>query len=601
MQYGSAFFGLAVVVSGAALAGLACARNRSGFGDESKPPPLVSEDAGDVVGLPECRESLLCSRDLKRVLLRHCDGTEEVVRECGPDLGCGDGACVDPCKSAELSKGSLGCSFATLPPDAVTGYDRLPGACFAAMIANVWERPVTLQAMLGDEPIDIGPSTYYAESAGADVNYSPVGGPIAPGKVAIVFLAHSDGSLDCPKGVVPALQEDPIAHGTTRTRAFRLTTDAPVSAYSIWPYGGARSYVPTATLLLPISSWDRNYIAVSTWSQPGSGLPAPVDWPFIQIVAAEDNTEVRMRPNVTVVGGSGVPGITAGQTQTWMLGRGEVLQIKQAQDTSGSPIETSKPVGLFGGSDCTHIPTNTLACDTTQQQIPPVSQWGTAYALAPYRSRNDWGAGTTTAREVVPWRFVGAANGTKLTYDPAPPAGAPETLEAGQVVTFMSSELATVRSQDAEHPFYAAMFMTGAWSFPRQIGDPDFVNIVPSEQFLDRYVFFTDYTYANTTLALVRRKTMADFHPVIVECAGEITDWTPIGNDGEYEFTWVYLTKDGAPQRFAGGTCGNGRHEAHSDGPFSVHVWGMDRAASYGYAGGQGSRPLSNVKGPPVS
>ncbi len=37
------------------------------------------------------------------------------------------------------------------------------------------------------------------------------------------------------------------------------------------------------------------------------------------------------------------------------------------------------------------------------------------------------------------------------------------------------------------------------------LGDPDFVNVVPSEQFLDRYVFFTDYTFPDTSLVVVRR------------------------------------------------------------------------------------------------
>ena len=211
----------------------------------------------------------------------------------------------------------------------------------------------------------------------------------------------------------------------------------------------------------------------------------------------------------------------------------------------------------------------------------------------------------TTARETVPWRFVGAANGTQLVYEPARPGGAPETLDAGQVVTFTTSDIVTVRSQDERHPFYAGMFMTGGEAIARQTGgpaqgDPDFVNAVPLQQFFDRYIFFVDHTYPESTLTLVRRKTATGFLPVTLECGGEITDWRPLGSSGEYEFTWVYLTKQSLPQKLAGGTCGYGRHEAKSDGPFSVHVWGWGVYASYGYAGGMGSRPLSDVKGSPV-
>jgi len=591
--------GLALLVSAGTLAGMACASDRRAFDDVPPPSPLVSEDAQSE---PSCEDTVRCSRDLKRVLRHGCDGTEEVVAECGPDRGCGEGACIDACKSAELSKGSIGCSFATLPPDGTIG-NRAPasGSCFAALIANVWDRPAKLDAMLGADPIDIGSSTYYVNNDGSNVSYPRAGGAIAPGKVAVVFLANSPpADVPCPDAVVPALREDPISHGTSRTRAFRLTSDVPVSAYSIWPYGGAGSFYPTATLLLPVSAWDNNYVTVSAWTRGtahgGAGQP------FIQIVASEENTEVRMRPSVNIIGGSGVPGVIQGQTQTWVLGRGEVLQIKQPQDPSGSQIETSKPVGLFGGSDCANIPFNECCCDTTQQQIPAVTQWGSAYALVPYRPRTDFGEGTTSARELVPWRFVGAADGTTLTYDPARPLGAPEALEAGQVVTFMSRELVAVRSQDAEHAFHASMFMTGPGPTPpRTLGDPEFVNVVPSEQFLDRYIFFVDHTYPETTLTLVRRKTGTGFRPVFLECAGEVTDFKPLGVGGEYEFAWVYLTKSGVPKRFDGGTCGYGRHEAHSDGPFSVHVWGTGTHASYGYAGGQGSRPLNSIKGPPVN
>ncbi len=597
MQSASAFYGIAIFVSGAALAGIACGSVRTEFHEQMKPPPLTTEDSGTV---SECKPTVSCSRDLKQVLHHNCDGTEEVTT-CGPDQGCGDGKCIDACTSAALSKGSIGCSFATLPAD---DSGSVQGSCFAAMIANVWDRPVTLQAAYGADPLDIGRSTYYAEMNGTSIEYTPVNGAIAPGKVAIVFLAQGEGpsgsSLDftkCPTAVVPALGKDPIGHKTTRTRAFRITTDTPVTAYSIFPYGGASSHTPTAMVLLPVSSWDKNYIAVSTWN-PYPGAPT------IQIVAAEDDTEVRMRPRVDIIGGGGIEGIGEGQTQTWKLSRGEVLQITQRADTSGSPIEANKPIALFGGSECTNI--GTTACDVTQQQIPPVSQWGHDYALVPWRPRIAAGVGMTTARESVPWRFVGAANGTQLVYEPARPGGAPETLDAGQVVTFTTTEIVTVRSQDENHPFYAGMFMTGGQAIAAQtnngpaFGDPDFVNAIPSEQFLDRYIFFVDHTYPESTLTFVRRKTADGFQPVTLECAGEISDWKPLGSSGEYEFTWVTLTKLGLTQKFAGGSCGYGRHEARSNGPFSVHVWGWGSYASYGYPGGMGSRPLSDVKGPPI-
>ena len=70
----------------------------------------------------------------------------------------------------------------------------------------------------------------------------------------------------------------------------------------------------------------------------------------------------------------------------------------------------------------------------------------------------------------------------------------------------------------------------------------------------------------------------------------------PIGSSGEYEYAWVLLTSSYGAQSFGTGTCGYGRHEITSDGPFEVTVWGTDYYASYGYPGGTGLRPISPIK-----
>lgn len=582
-----------------ALLVVACGTDRNGFSEDG--PAFTGADAS-APDAPLC--GFHCSRDLKKVI-KSCDtGFEETVT-CGPDQGCGVDSCVDACRSAELSKGSVGCSFWTLPPD---DPQYGAGACFAAMIANTWDRPVTVKAEWGTDPLDITGSIYTASKVGDKATYTKLTGPLEPGQVAIVFLAEAaivedPQAVKCPDGTTAAVHIDPIRHGTTKTKAFHLTTDAPVSAYSSFPYGGAESYYPTATLLLPVSSWEKSYIAVST-GKFGDPQLANNDRRTLQVVANEDDTKVSMRPVVAVGAGTDVAPVGAGEVQTWTLARGQVLQITQRGGVSGSPITADKPVGVFGGAPCNFLPAQVPYCDLTQQQIPPFSQWGTEYALVPFASRIQ--SVTGSARENVPWTFVGAVDGTVLTYEPKKPAGAPETLSAGETVYFMTDELVTVKSQDSKHPFYAAVQMTsstfagGAPGGGMTTGDPDFVNIVPSDQFLDRYVFFADYTFPDTTLTVVRRKTAKGFSPVELECGGAIDGWQPLGSKGEYEYAWVKLTQGSIPQKLAGGECGYGRHEAHSDGPFSVTVWGVGRDASYGYAGGMGSRPINDAPPPLV-
>jgi IgGFc binding protein len=388
---------------------------------------------------------------------------------------------------------------------------------------------------------------------------------------------------------------DPLRHGTAKNNAFRLKTDAPVAAYSMYPYGGGVDVlVPTATLLLPVSSWEKAYFAVSP--------PQFSTFTYkrtLQVVANEDDTEVQIRPTAEIPGGADVPAATTGVPQTYRLMRGQVLQVAQVHELTGSPIITNKPVGVFGGAVCSRLPT--LYCDILQQQIPPINQWGTEYAAVPYKPRID--SFSPDVREKVPYSIVAAVDGTVLTYDPARPRGAPETLNAGESLSFYTDEIFTVRSQDSKHPFYAAVYMTsslyGNGSGRETLGDPDFVNIPATDQFLDRYVFFTDFTYPETTLTVVRKRTAKGFAPVELECAGELTDWKPVGKDGKYEFTWVQLTNGFIPQKFPKGECGYGRQEAHSDGPFAITVWGTAVRASYGYVGGTGLRPINDVK-PPV-
>ena len=65
----------------------------------------------------------------------------------------------------------------------------------------------------------------------------------------------------------------------------------------------------------------------------------------------------------------------------------------------------------------------------------------------------------------------------------------------------------------------------------RDAAGPDFVLVVPPDQYLGQYVFFTDPTYPETNLVVVRaRGTDNNFHDVMLDCGGAITGWTPIGS-----------------------------------------------------------------------
>jgi hypothetical protein len=233
------------------------------------------------------------------------------------------------------------------------------------------------------------------------------------------------------------------------------------------------------------------------------------------------------------------------------------------------------------------IPADVAACDTAQQQLPAFEQWGSEYVAVRYRGRS----GDT---ESSPYRIVAAVDGTELTYDPAPPPGAPTRMNAKEVVTFFTGAPFVVRSQDVEHPFYLGAYMTGG-SNPGMTGngDPEFVNVVPAGQYLSAYTFYADPTYVETSLVVVRQKSAGRFEDVDLDCAGRLEGWTPIGNEGAFEYRRVDLARGGGPgETFASGTCTLGLHRMTSQGPFTATLWGWSTYASYGYPGGMAQRRL---------
>jgi hypothetical protein len=281
---------------------------------------------------------------------------------------------------------------------------------------------------------------------------------------------------------------------------------------------------------------------------------------------------------------------------TYTLQRGETLQWLQDAELVGSAISADHPVGLWGGSSCLNLPANAGFCDSAHQQIPPVQSLGSEYAAVRYRDR------VAGHDESPPWRLVGVVDGTTLTYLPAAPAGAPTTLMAGQVADFRASAAFVVRSQDAAHPFYLAGYMTGSQSLspaPEGYGDPEFVNAIPSAQYLSKYTLFTDPTYPETELVLVRGRSRGAFADVTLDCAGAVTGWQPIDAADAYEYARVELVHNFAPQ----GSCDNGLHVISSAVPFGATVWGwgtpetrqFTRNVSYAYPAGASIHRINSV------
>jgi len=575
-----------------ALVSGACKSERAEF--VSDKGSFGEDPAADAGACP-----LQCSID-GRSIIRSCDG--EVVETCAADRACGAAACQEPCAAAAADRSSNGCEFMFQIPR----YDpiQLDQACLATFVVNTSLQPVDLKLSFEGTELDLSGAVYRTNPGDATlVQHS---GPIEPGESVILFVSDRDpaapapstifrGRVPCPSGVVPALRAD-LKGGTAILPAMELTASAPIGLSMIYPFGGARSYVSTAALLLPVATWAKQNVLVGAWE-------ANFSKPGMQIIAAEDNTEITILPTADIQDGDGVKGTRRKVPATYRLDRGQLLQLSQREELSGSVVESSKPVGTVSGHGCAYIPTGNGTCDALHQPTPSVEQWGSEYVGVGYRPRRG------NEHEPMAYRIVAARDGTRLDYDPAIPPGAPTTLSAGEVAVFTHGvgDALVVRTQDADHPIYVGAYMSSADAGFRKLsfggaGDPEFVNVVPSGQYLNAYSFYSDPSYGDSSLVIIRAKTRGEFKDVWLECAGEnLSDFKPIGTRGEYEFTRVDLAKAGGPgQKFGDRVCKNGLQRLRSDGPFTATVWGWASYASYAYPGGMAARKLVTTPLDPI-
>ncbi len=573
MSHGAVVAGLGLALSAACMG--ACGNDRGGgFGRRE-----VNFEQDASADAPECK--VQCSLD-GRTVIDTCTGS--VVETCRPELACGAGVCQSPCAAAAADRSSNGCEFYLQTPPFILS--NIAPSCYAAYIVNPSTDPVEVSFERDGKEIDISKSMFRARPGEATL--IPHSGPIPPNESVVLFVSDGDPTrpaldtdvVPCPEGVVPATLVDKVLDGTGIASSFRLKTNLPVALSTIFPFGGAKSYLPTATLVLPVATWGKQHILVNGWDKTTR--------PSTQIIASEDDTELTLFPSRDIQDGAGVVGGPARTPLSYRLDKGQMLQIVQTDALTGSIVSSTKPTTVVGGNSCSNIPSNVAACDILAQQLPAFEQWGSEYVGVGYRPR----AGNE--HEPVPYRVVAARDGTRLDYDPAVPPGAPTSMSAGEVVTFYSGtgEPFIIRTQDVDHPIYLSAHMTGGDAYGGS-GDPEFVNVVPAGQYLNAYSFYADPTYAETSLVIVRAKTRGEFKDVWLECAGNLTGFKPVGTRGEYEYVRVDLSRSGGPgDKFGDGVCQYGLQRMRSEGPFTATIWGWDTYASYAYPGGMAQRKL---------
>ena len=479
------------------------------------------------------------------------DGTKLDVGG-GADLG---GSASIGCDDIEELPTNQGCEFwaVDLPNvSVVAGITPPHEQQFAVVVSNPsTEEGAQVDIFVGDEAMAID------------------GGPV-PGQTMRVFT-------------LPAMSIAPATTGAGGT-AYRIESDRPIVAYQFQPLDNTDPvFSNDASILLPTHvlgddysalTGDATLVATDAFSSSDTNTGA-----FVSVVATEDATTLSLFPTAT---------LHPGTIENVMLDRGEVFTAISSErgapswgNLSGTRVVADAPVAVFGGSVATSEPSSSSACcaDHVEHQLLPLTAWGTAYLASPTPAAMGPGDDATV------YRITAAFDGTTLEYDPAPPAGAPTSLDAFETVSFVTDAPFSVRAAQADQPFAVAQFLLSNNYFGGLLrpGDPSMIVLPAAAQFQDRYDFLVPQGYAANFVTIVRPAAAA----IELDGAPVTATFASLGTLQTQDYEYAHVPVPG------------GSHSITADAPIAIVVAGHASDVSYGYVGGSGVEAIGAPPPPP--
>ncbi|WP_181198267.1 IgGFc-binding protein [Enhygromyxa salina] len=324
--------------------------------------------------------------------------------------------------------------------------------------------------------------------------------------------------------------------------AHKVVSDRPIVAYQHSPIMAEAHN--DSSMLIPDHAQGQNYIA-ATYTHNVSGPP------YFNVVGIYDNTTVTWEPRQATAAGTGVPAVPAFGMGEVVIDAYDMLQVVSSTDMSGTIITTSEPAWVVAAMPCTNVPNGVTFCDHIEEQLLPLEYWGMEYvgAHAPQRGN-----------ESYYWRVFSGADAVTVTTDP-PQAMTPALLDRGEFIEFSTQESFIIT---ADGPFMPVQYLEGQ-NGGAGTGDPASYQMVPTEQFLPRYVFVTGSGYDLNYVQVTRPQGGADVFVDDVLVEG-------------YESVGAYEVSDWA--------ISPGAHVADSAEPFGVTQVGYTNVTSYAYPGG---------------
>lgn len=385
--------------------------------------------------------------------------------------------------------------------------------------------------------------------------------------------------------------------------AYHLTTTRPVTVYQFnaleyaaqggpagknWGVCPAAScflecfsYSNDASLLLPSTAMTGNYRVTGIPGWPSASIGS-----YFAITGTEEGTSVQIKVSSTgqILGGGGVPSAGANGLASFVVGKGEVVEVvfDPSGDPSGSQVFADKPVQVIAGIPCTQMPLGNAACDHIEESVFPAETLGKHYFVTVPTAPSGGPVG-----HVV--RIYGNVDNTQLSYPGGKPPGAPSVINAGQVVDVGTAP--SYVSQDFEivgdHEFAVASFQLGAsivdpLASDQAKGDPAQSLATAVEQYRLKYVFLAPDDYDVNYVDVVQPNTAK----LVLDNVAVNAQLTPISSG--YSIARVPL-----------GPGKNGAHVLTATEAVGIQVLGYGSYTSYQYPGGLNLKSIAPPPPPP--
>lgn len=279
---------------------------------------------------------------------------------------------------------------------------------------------------------------------------------------------------------------------------------------------------------------------------------------LLGVVATQNNTTV----SITLP-----PNVFGAEPFSIQLNEGEAYQFMDSlsADITGTIIEADKPVGVFGGNDCTYIPTNVEACDHIIEQFASVDAWGKQF----------YAVSLATRKKGDLFRMVAAYNNTTVNVNGVEVAN----LNRGE---FHENILPSDSLYDinASQPIQLTQYSLGS-EIDSVLSDPFMMMIPPYEQFSGSTTFTTPATNIPVNYVNIVSPQGGVGKIKIDDIIVPAELYKPIGNSSFYGVRMPITV---------------GAHTINGDNiPFGAFIYGFGNFDSYGYPAGAIFSPASTV------